>query len=56
MIEKIIDRRMMKVAKNVYNHWFVIDVKLATCRNGNCLSDPNTITQLIDKEELINKM
>ena len=56
MIEKIIDRRMMELVENIFNHFFLIDVKLATYKNGNCLSDPNTITQLIDKEELINKM
>ena len=56
MIENIIDSRMMELLKSVFNHFFFIDVKLATFRNDNFLSDPNTITQLIDKEELINKM
>ena len=46
---------MWELVENVYNHCFVIDVKLAICRNENYLNDPNTITQLIDKEELINK-
>ena len=54
MIEK--DHCMMKMVKKAFNHCFVIDVKLANYRDDNCLSDPNTITQLIDKEELINKM
>ena len=47
---------MMELIKNAFNHFFVIYVKLATCRNDHCLSDPNTINWLIDKEELINKM
>ena len=46
----------MELVKNVLNHCFVIDVKLATCRNDNCFSDPNTINWLIDKEVAINKM
>ena len=54
MIEKIIDKRKIELVKNVFNRCFFIDVKLAICRNDNCLNDPNTITQLIDKEELIN--
>ena len=54
MIEKIIDRRMMELTKNVFNHYFVTDVKPAICWNDNCLYDPSTITQLINKE-LINK-
>ena len=55
MIEKIIDKRMMELVKNVFNHFFVIDVKLAICQTDNFLKDPTTITQLINKEELINK-
>ena len=47
---------MMKLVKNAFNHCFVIDVKPTTCRNDNCLSDPNTINWLIDKDEAINKM
>ena len=46
---------MMELAKDVFNHFFVIDVKLATYRNDNFLSDPNTINWLIE-EEAINKM
>ena len=56
MIEKIIDSRMMELVKNVFNHCFFIDVKLAICKNDNYLRAPNTFTQLIDKEESINKM
>jgi len=46
----------MEMVKHVFNHCFVIDVKLATCKNDNFLSDPSTINRLIDKEEAINKM
>ena len=35
---------MMELVKNVFNHYFVIDVKLSICRNDNCLNDPSTIT------------
>ena len=54
MIEK--DHCMMKMVKKTFNHFFVIDVKLANYRNDNFLSDPNTIKYLINKEELIYKM
>ena len=56
MIEKIIDRRMMELVNNFFNHYFFIDVKISICRNDNFLNDLSTITQLIDKEELINEM
>ena len=56
MIEKIIDRRMMELKKSIFNHFFVIDVKLSNYRNANFLNDPSTINQLIDKVESINKM
>ena len=38
-----------------FNHYFVIDVKPATCWNDNYLYDPSIVTQLINEEELINK-
>ena len=44
MIEKIIDRRMMELVKNVFNNCYVIDVKLSICKNDNFLNNPNTIT------------
>ena len=44
----------MEMVKNAFNHFFVIDVILATCKNDNCFSDPNTINWLIHKEEAIN--
>ena len=45
----------MEIVKNILNHCFVIDIKLATCRNENCFRDPNTINLLVDKEDAINK-
>ena len=39
-----------------FNHYFVTDVKPAICQDDNCLYDPSTINQLIDEEDLINKM
>ena len=38
-----------------FNHYFVTDVK-PTIWDDNCLYDPSTINQLIDEEDLINKM
>ena len=54
MIEK--DHCMMKMVKKAFNHYFVIDVKLANYRDNNCSKDPSTINYLIEKEDLINKM
>ena len=39
-----------------FNHYFVTDVKPAICWDDNCLYDLSTINQLIDEEDLINKM
>ena len=49
MIEKVIDD---EVGKRMFS---IIVVKLAILQNDNFLNDPSTITQLIDKEELIDK-
>ena len=35
--------RMMKLIKNVFNHFFIIDVKPAICWNDNFIYDPSTI-------------
>ena len=38
-----------------FNHYFVTDVKPTLCSEENCLEDLSTITQLIDKEDLIDE-
>ena len=39
-----------------FNHYFVTDVKPTICWDDNCLYDLRNINQLIDEEDLINKM
>ena len=39
-----------------FNHYFVTDVKPTIYWDDNCLYDLSTINQLIDEEDLINKM
>ena len=46
---------MMGLIKNVFNHYFVIDVKFSIFWNDNCLYDPSTITQLINKKVVNQK-